>query len=265
MLEAQEYESLFEHIRREVLPDRIKAAKEEEVRSKEALKDNPKAKTNRHHENFLKHWWLLSYGREDMLEALAPLSRYIVCGQVTLRPIFEFIDPRIRPNAALQVFPYEDDYSFGILQSRAHWEWFTNRCSTLAGRPRYTSNTVFDSFPWPQAPSIKEIQAVADAAVALRMQRAALKSKHGISSRELYRTLDLPGASPLKKAQEQLDSAVRSAYGMHKGTSVLPFLLELNQTLALAEEAGKSIQGPGLPPAVAERSPLVTADCVRFE
>jgi len=99
------------------LPDRQAAAKEEEERNAEALKDAAKAKVNHHHENFLKKWWLLSYGREDMLGAISALPRYIVCGQVTLRPVFEFVSPNIRPNAALVVFPYDDDSSFGVMQS----------------------------------------------------------------------------------------------------------------------------------------------------
>jgi len=264
LLEAQKYKSLFGRIQHDVLPDRVKASKEEQKRNTEALKDNPKAKVNHHHENFLKHWWLLSYGREDMLKALAGLPRYIACGRVTLRPIFEFIAPEIRPNDALQVFPYDDDFSFGILQSEVHWVWFTNRCSTLTGRPRYTSNTVFDSFPWPQAPSPMAIRAVADAAVALRNRRAALKSEHGLSNRELYRTLELAGASPLKEAHAALDNAVRAAYGIGKDTNTLSYLLELNQTLAIEEKGGKTIQGPGLPVIAGKRSSFVTKDCIRF-
>ena len=45
---------------------------------------------------------------------------------------------------------FADDYSFGILQSEIHWAWFTAKCSTLTARFRYTSDTVFDTFPWPQ-------------------------------------------------------------------------------------------------------------------
>jgi hypothetical protein len=156
----------------------------------------------------------MSYPREDMIKAISPLSRYIVCGQVTKRPIFEFVSTKIRPNAACVVFAQEDDYSFGILQSSIHWVWFINRCSTLTERFRYTSNTVFDTFPWPQKPSVKAVKAVAAAAVALRAKRDELRTKHKLSLRELYRSLETPGDHPLKDAHAVLDGAVRSAYGM---------------------------------------------------
>src|SRR5207253_529854 len=104
---------------------------------------------------FLKNWWKLSYARGDMIDSIKTISRYIACGQVTKRPIFEFVSQEIRPNAACMVFAHEDDYSFGILQSSIHWIWCINTCSTLTERFRYTSNTVFDTFPWPQEARVR--------------------------------------------------------------------------------------------------------------
>jgi len=34
-----------------------------------------------------------------------------------------------------------------------HRRWFEERCSTMRVDLRYTSSTVFDTFPWPQAPT----------------------------------------------------------------------------------------------------------------
>jgi type II restriction/modification system DNA methylase subunit YeeA len=262
IVEAQRYGDLFARIQRAVLPDRQKAAENEEARNKSVLDENPKAKVNSHHANFLRKWWVLSYAREDLIRALSRLPRYIVCGRVTKRPIFEFVDVRIRPNDALQVFPYADDYSFGILQSDTHWSWFVARCSTLKSDFRYTSNTVFDSFPWPQAPSEKAVKRVADAAVALRTRRNELRASHNLSFRELYRSLELPGDHPLKVAHSILDEAVRSAYGMTKDADSLAFLLNLNAQVASAEADGQEVQGPGLPDLIKSDEAYITDDCV---
>jgi hypothetical protein len=160
------------------------------------------------------------------------------------------------------VFAHDDDYSFGIVQSGIHWQWFVERCSTLKSDPRYTSNTVFDSFPWPQKPNLKTIRKVADAAIEYRELRAMLRAKHRLSFRELYRSLDQPGDQPLKKAQARLDDAVRSAYGMPADADPLAFLLDLNFKLADDEKVGKEIQAPGLPSFVNHRASFVTQDCV---
>lgn len=262
VLEAAQFPEVFKRIQTQVLPVREHAAKKEEQRNKAALAANPNAKTNKHHANFLKKWWIMSYPREDMVEQIQPLSRYIVCGQVTKRPIFEFVSPAIRPNAACIVFAHADDYSFGILQSSIHWLWFINRCSTLTERFRYTSNTVFDTFPWPQKPNLQDVKAVAAASVAFRKKRSDLRARHNLSLRDLYRALDLPGDHPLKVVQAALDAAVRKAYGMASESDVLAHLLDLNAQVAASEENGDPVQGPGLPALVGDSKPYITDDCL---
>jgi hypothetical protein len=263
VIEAQGYKEVFDRIKSQVLPARQKAADKEKARNKDVLEEDENAKVNKHHANFLKHWWLLSYVREDLISALSPLTRYIVCGRVTKRPIFEFVDTAIRPNDALQVFPYDDDYSFGILQSNLHWIWFVNRCSTLKSDYRYTSNTVFDTFPWPQKPNAKAIKAVSAAAVALRAKRDELRTKHKLSLRELYRSLETPGDHPLKDAHAHLDGAVRSAYGMSATAEPLAYLLALNADVATEEENGDPVQGSGLPSFINDRDAYVSQDCIK--
>ncbi|MCY3728731.1 MAG: N-6 DNA methylase [Nitrospira sp.] len=263
IVEVSRYGLLFQRIKDRVLPDREKAAKEEKKRNEEALDDNPNAQVNMHHQNFLKRWWLLSYPRPELISKITQMPRFIVCGQVTKRPIFAFVSSEIRPNAALVVFPLPDDYSFGTLQSGMHWKWFTKRCSTLKGDFRYTSNTVFDSFPWPQAPTRNHVKHVAQTALQLRHIRQNMMTAQGLSLRDLYRTLELPGQNPLKDVHEKLDAAVRDAYGMKKSDNLLAFLFTLNQELATKEKAGKEVIGPGVPPVGIDPAELISEDALR--
>ena len=161
------------------------------------------------------------------------------------------------------VFAFADDYSFGVIQSSLHCDWFKARCSTLEGRFRYTSNTVFNSFPWPQKPTRAEIKAVAEAAVALRALRRETMRKLNYSLRYLYRTLDQPGDNPLHNAHARLDAAVRAAYGISVEADPLAFLLELNLACAAQEKAGKQITPPGLPLPLADRDSFTTSDCIQ--
>lgn len=263
VLAAGQYPKLLERLKATVLITRESAARAEEERNEAALKENPKAKMNQHHRNFLNRWWLLSYPRGELITKIATSPRYIACGQVTKRPIFEFIDSSIRPNAALIVFPLPDDYSFGILQSGIHWAWFVAKCSTLTERFRYTSDTVFDTFPWPQKPTLAQVRKVADAAIALRALRRKVMAENDWSLRDLYRTLDTPGKNPLRDAQDALDAAVRTAYGMKAKDDPLAFLLRLNGVLADQEASMQAVTGPGLPPCVKDAGEFVTGDCVR--
>ena len=52
---------------------------------------------------------------------------------------------------------------------------------------------------------------------------------------------------------------------MKKKDEILPFLLNLNHTLAEKEENGEVIQGPGLPSFIKDASGFISDDCVKME
>jgi SAM-dependent methyltransferase len=251
--QAEKYHEAFEWVREHVLPDRERKAEE----GKDA-----EGKVRPHHRAFLSHWWQLSFGRPEMLSVIKPLNRYLACAYVTKRPIFIFISSGIRPSNLIQVFGFEDDYSFGVLQSSLHWIWFVTKCGKLKGDFRYSAESVFDTFPWPQEPTRAQIQAVAEASVALRALRSETMRKLSYSLRDLYRTLEEPGDNPLREAQTRLDAAVRAAYGVADDVDPLAFLLELNLACAAKEKAGEKITPPGLPLPSDEQKKFVTDDSV---
>jgi SAM-dependent methyltransferase len=254
LFEARTHGEPFAQVEAQVLPHVKKlAAREREKTKKETGQD----------QNWLKKWWQHFRPRAELVEQITKLPRYIVCSRVTKRPIFVFLSPDIRPGDALSCFAFSDDYSFGILQSGIHWAWFIATCSKLKGDFRYTPESVFDTFPWPQAPTREQIKAVAEAAVALRALRRETMRKLNYSLRDLYRTLEQPGDNPLRDAHARLDAAVRAAYGMAKGVDPLAFLLELNLACAAKEKAGEKITPPGLPLPTQQHAEFVTDDCIQ--
>jgi hypothetical protein len=121
---------------------------------------------------------------------------------------------------------------------------------------------VFDTFPWPQSPAAKDVNAVVAAARHLRDVRArALAGMKG-GLRALYRTMDLPGQNPLREAQHALDAAVLAAYGFSARRDVLQQLLELNRLVAAAIARGSKVTPPGIPPNYAKAAALVSKDCL---
>src|SRR5581483_6194914 len=209
-------------------------------------------------------WWQFRDYQPGTISAIADIPRYIACSRVTKRPIFEFVNNSIHPDSALTVFSFADDYSFGVLQSRFHWEWFKARCSTLKGDFRYTADTVFDTFPWPQDASVGSVEQIASAAVDLRTLRRKVTADNKWSLRDLYRSLETPGKNPLRDAHERLDAAVRTAYGMSAGADPLAFLLELNRSVADREATGLKVTAPGLPLSVDDPAPYITTDCIQI-
>jgi len=104
---------------------------------------------------------------------------------------------------------------------------------------------------------------VAEAGREVRRVRAeALKNVKG-GLRAVYRTLELPGKSPLKDAHAALDAAVLDAYGFSAKKDLLAQLLELNLAVARRIENGEPVTAPGVPPAYPDPAALITDDCIR--
>jgi hypothetical protein len=237
---AQRWARAIDKLRFEVLPVRRQKAEAEAARNAEALERNSYARVNWHHRNFYERWWQLAYRRAELLEAIASLDRYVAISRVAVedRPsIYGFVSSDIWPSDALQVFAFDDDYSFGILNSSLHRTWFEARCSRLRRDLRYTSSTVFDSFPWPQAPTDETVKPVVDVVerlIAHRDERIA----SGIRLGQLYASLRDPGRNALRDLHEELDAAVFDLYGFSRDDDALTQLLALNESVAEEERAG---------------------------
>ena len=124
----------FRRIHDLVLPERQAAADQEQQCNREALARHPEARVNRHHEQFLSTWWQLSWRRPTMIAALFRLPRDIALSAHASRAPparVTFVSSEIHLSNGTFVSGLADDYSFGILQSAAHLDWFRERCSRL--------------------------------------------------------------------------------------------------------------------------------------
>ena len=312
IIEAQSFGKAFSYVEKVVLSQMqmIEAASKDE--NGDVQDEMTERMKSRRLVSRLNNWWQLRRSPKDTGAALKKLRRFAVCPRVTKRPTFAFVSSDITPGDKLVVFALDDDYSFGILQSAAHWLWFTTKCSKQLERFIYNPTVIFDTFPWPQfemgsatvpvaeagvapdsrptkisssqylderafrrdaenrrrdarAPQIEiaKIDAVAAAARELRRVRAGALPKIKGGLRALYRTLELPGANPLKDAHAALDAAVLAAYGFSAKKDLLAQLLALNQAVAAKIEQGIPVTAPGVPPNYPDAKKLVTEDCIR--
>lgn len=68
----------------------------------------------------------------------------------------------------------------------------------------------------------------------------------------------------MKDAQDDLDMAVRAAYGMAADADPVQGLFDLNKELAALEAAGQTIVGPGLPASVVDKTPFMSDDKIHL-
>jgi hypothetical protein len=223
------YELPFEYVRKHVKP----------------LRD-----VNR--DNFLRtKWWLHGRSRPELRSKLIGKQRCIVTPEVSKHRIFIWMDTTVIPDHKLHVFARDDDYFFGILQSRLHEVWTLATCSWMGvgNDPSYSSSRTFETFPFPWMPGYEpqddsRVQAIAVAARALVDGRDNWLNAEGQSEADRKkRTLtNLYNARPtwLDLAHKKLDTAVFVAYGWPNDLAdeqILERLLALN--LERAKKVGK--------------------------
>lgn len=233
-------------LRETVLPDRQARAAQKSEAAAAVLAEDPDAKIHGHHARFLDGWWRHAYRRSDMLSAFkkSQKRRYIAVSRVASEKrlsVYTFIETDIRPDDSLTVLALDDDYSFGVVSSELHRLWLLERCSKLETRLRYTSTTVWDTFPWPSNPSPEVVAKVAAASKAIIEKRSEYLES-GISLGAMYDSLRDGGASPLRDLHAALDATVMDAYGFDPAEDALAQLLALN--LAAAHDPLVS-QAPG--------------------
>lgn len=182
-------------------------------------------------------WWQFGEPRVGMRTALSSLHRYAVVGAHGKRMLIAWQARDALPSNANMVFAFDDDYSMGILLSKAHDAWAWAHSSTLETRLRYTPTSVFETFPWPDPVSDEQREAVAEASRALYARRSELCIEHGMGLTKLYNLMDDGAFRDLAALHKRLDEAVVEAYGWPRSIAqdsgeLVAHLTERNREIA---------------------------------
>jgi hypothetical protein len=226
--EAALYEAPFEYVQEHVLPLR-------EVNRDRQRRDN---------------WWRLGRSGSQMKAAVGAKHRYLATTRLSPHRLFVWLPSEVVPDSRVTVFARDDDYFFGILQSRIHEVWTR---STAGAQRReavsgftYTPTTSFETFPFPH-PTEGQRAAIAAAARRLDDLRNGWLNPPAPPDEELeLRTLtSLYNAMPtwLRDAHAALDRAVLVAYGWPVDISdddLLVNLLKLNLKRASAADTSST-------------------------
>lgn len=100
-----------------------------------------------------KYWWLFARPCPDMRSALRGLPRFLATPRVSKHRVFVWLASEVLCDSAVVAFARDDDFSFGVLQSRIHEVWAFMQGTQLREKEsgfRYTPTTCFDTFPFPR-------------------------------------------------------------------------------------------------------------------
>ena len=140
-----------------------------------------------------------------------------------------FLKPDVVVSNQVQLMEGATLWHFGVLSSTMHNSWMRTVAGRLKSDYRY-SPAVYNNYPWPQAPTDKQRQAIETAAQAVLDARALFPDA---TLADLYDPLSMP--AELVKAHAGLDKAVDAAYGYKGGkddASRVAYLFGLYQQLS---------------------------------
>lgn len=185
---------------------------------------------------YLARWWQFGRPRPAMRTALESCTRYVASTRHGKRLLLVWTDLQTLASDATNVFTFDDDFSMGILQSRAHIAWAWHQASTLKGDLRYTPTSVFMTFPWPDQTTAAQREAVAEACRALLARRSEICRGEQIGLTTLYNRMDEGAYTDLKAQHKTLDEAVVACYGWPKkiaqdDAALVIHLTELNRAI----------------------------------
>ena len=144
-------------------------------------------------------------------EIRQPSTPYLLVPKVSSesRPYLPvgFVKPNVIANGSALIVPNARLFHFGVLSSAMHMAWMRYTCGRLESRYQYSSQIVYNNYPWPESPSVKQRAAVEAAAQAVLDAR---KKFPDATLADLYDRLAMPPA--LVKAHAGLDRAVDLCY-----------------------------------------------------
>lgn len=188
-------------------------------------------------------WWRFKRTNEAMRKALRKLSIcfLIPCHSKWFIPLPSPI--QYLPNNSITVIASDDYYILGILTSNIHRLWVKAQSSTLGETLRYTHNTCFETFPFPQTPSKTDVKRIRETVIKLHEYRSKEMEKKGWRITQMYNQYFNGFASKLYQFYQELDQLVMSAYNFQESDEILEKLLQLNNECAEKEQQGEMVIG----------------------
>jgi type II restriction/modification system DNA methylase subunit YeeA len=223
--DASDYALPFEHLKAAVKPERD---------------------TNRREVTRL-NWWKYGEKRPAMRKAIASLSCYFNIPRHSKWFTFIPAQPSWLPSDSTTVVASDDFYILGILTSQVHRLWVKAQSSTLKGDTRYTHNTCFETFPFPQNPPEKLVEQIRATTHDLHNYRTEQMEKKQWGITQLYNKFFDEPSSQLYKLHAKLNQLVMQAYGFSPDDDILERLLALNLELAQKEKQGEPVIGSWAP------------------
>lgn len=169
-------------------------------------------------------------------EIRQPATDYLLLPKVSSeeRPYMPlgFLSPHYIANGSSLIIPGAGLYEFGVLSSVIHMAWMRHTGGRLESRYQYSSQIVYNNFPWPTVEAAQKKLVKEKAAAVLAARTPHLPPRGMATLADLYDPLKTP--PELVRAHRELDRAVEKCYRpepFHSDRERVEFLFALYEKL----------------------------------
>jgi hypothetical protein len=141
------------------------------------------------------------------------LDRFLAITSVSRVIMPAFVKSGIVVSHAVFVFPSDDYALFSLLSSAFHWWWTAEYASTMRTDVRYAPSDCFETLP-----GVEDLSLLRTPGRELDQQRSRIMAERREGLTLTYRRVNNPSdggedVGQLRMMHEQLDHAIRNAYG----------------------------------------------------
>ncbi|WP_199728741.1 type IIL restriction-modification enzyme MmeI [Corallococcus sp. CA053C] len=187
-------------------PDLLRIVRELVKPERDKLKSNADGRRRK------TYWW--QYGRNTpaLYDALRPINRCLAISRVSKHLMLSWQETSLVFSEQAIVVPVEQDYWLAVLQSRVHEAWARLLSSSMRNDLRYAPSDCFETFPFPEAPTLDGI------GKKLHFERRSYMKANNVGLTTTYNrlkdeTVRDPAIQRLRGLHEMVDQAVLDAYG----------------------------------------------------
>jgi hypothetical protein len=177
-------------------------------------------------------WWQYGEKRPALRQAIKKLNRVLVNSQVTAQFGFAFLPSDWLFAHTLNVFTFNTQSAFAVMQSRLHEIWARFFASSLEDRLRYTPSDCFETFPFPEKFETNPALEVVGRAYYEFRANLMVRNNEGLT-KTYNRFHDPDERSPdilkLRELHAAMDRAVLDAYGWTDLKPTCEFLLDYEE------------------------------------
>ncbi len=183
-------------------------------------------------------WWLYERARIEIYRAIRPLQRCFVAARTTKHLNFSALPTNYVFTDALYVFTTDKWDQYAVVQTTLHEVWARKYSGALKQDLRYSPSKCFDTFPFPEFIWQISNQGLVDIGERYHEHRRALMRSLWLGLTDIYNLFHARDLTPelvakvskksdeeadagyhgllkLRRLHQELDEAVRDAYGWH--------------------------------------------------